>query len=261
MIRALLNTANTQQEKYTFVFTSKPGAGGSVAANTVASSTDLTILASSSSFYIRPLLYIASHDVEKFDMIASVCVGQPLAIFSKKLSSLSDISGNDITIGVIPGSITTLVARSLKIENPGLLLREIPYKGTPEATIDMLGGHIDSSVDFIGKNTRSKIGDNVNILGITGTRNFQNHATFSSMNIKGSAEIVNDYYFYVNSTVSEIVQLEINKILISASGEKVKELCEDEFGTVVKAPHTQLHKLNSSNKDKWKRIATGIIPQ
>jgi len=62
--RTLADEANKIQNKYTFIFDSKPGAGGAVAAEYV-KRTPNTILATSSAFFIRPNLYptTAEHQV------------------------------------------------------------------------------------------------------------------------------------------------------------------------------------------------------
>ena len=98
MVRTMIESANSQQEKYQFVFLHKPGAGGAVAANTVTDSKDLALLASTSSFYVRPLLYKDSHNVDDFNMVTLVCAAQPLAIFSKKINSFSMVSGRDVSL-------------------------------------------------------------------------------------------------------------------------------------------------------------------
>ena len=66
MDRTLADEANKLQNKYTFIFDAKPGAGGSIAANYVAA-TPNTILATSSAFFVRPNVYpTESHDITAF---------------------------------------------------------------------------------------------------------------------------------------------------------------------------------------------------
>ena len=97
MIRSLIESANQQQNQYQFVFVSKPGAGGAIAANYVLTSPTLTVLASSSSFYSRPMMYSESHDPEQFKMIGAVCMHSPLALFSRKYSTIKDLKNKDAT--------------------------------------------------------------------------------------------------------------------------------------------------------------------
>jgi tripartite-type tricarboxylate transporter receptor subunit TctC len=261
MIRSIIDSANSQQNKYQFVFQHRPGAGGAVAANAAIESKELSILASTSSFFIRPLLYKESHNVEDFAMLSLICSSQPLAIFSKKINSLSEIQDREVSIGIIPGSITTLATRSLKRENPNLKILEVPYKGTPEATSDMLGGHIDGSVDFIGTSVTTRFGNDVKVLGITGTRNIGGYNTFQSQKIRGLENVNNDYYFFVSKTIDLIIRQELHKILNNAISDKTKAFCEDDYGQLVKIPYSELDSINQQHKAKWNKITEGILKQ
>lgn len=258
MIRATLDTANSQQNKYQFIFQNKPGAGGVVAARTAKESRDLAVLATTSSFYIRPLLYKDGHNVDDFTMVAPLCNAQPLAIYSKKLNSLSDIHNRDLSIGVVPGSITTLLLRAMKRENPEMRLLEVPYKGTPEASNDMLGGHIDGAVDFIGTTVTSKFGNDVKVLGMTGTRSINGYSSFQSLKVKGLEKMTVDYFFFVNKSVDSTTRQELYKILTDALTEKTKSICEDDFGHIVKTPYNQLDAVHQSNKILWEKQTAGI---
>jgi len=261
MFRSIIETANTQQTKYQFILMHKPGAGGAVAAKTVAESKDLSVLASTSSFYIRPLLYKDSHNIDDFNMVSLVCSNQPLAIFSKKINKLSDVQGREITLGIISGSITTLVTKAIKRENPSIKVSEVPYKGTPEATSDMLGGHIDGSVDFIGTSVTSRFGNDIKVLGMTGTRSINNYPTFKSVNVNGLENITNDYFYFVNKSVDATTREELHKILTNAYNEKTKFLCEDDFGQIGKLGFNQIDALNQSNKTRWGDLTKGIVKE
>lgn len=258
MVRSVVDSANAQQNKYQFVFTHKPGAGGAVAAITVAESKELSVLASSSSFYIRPLLYKDSHNVDDFNLVALYCAAQPLAIFSKKVNRISDVSNRDVTVGVIPGSITTLVTRTIKRENPNIRIIEVPYKGTPEATSDMLGGHIDGSVDFIGTSVIARFGNDIKIWGMTGKRSLNGHPTFQSLNIKGLENVTADWMFYAHKSVDSATRQELNTIFNNALSERTKFFCEDDFGQIVKTPFNQADSINQSNKQRWEKLTAGI---
>lgn len=261
MIRSILDNANTQQDKYKFIFVHKPGAGGAVAAYTVVESKDLSLLASTSSFYIRPLLYKNSHNVDDFNMVTLVCSEQPLAIFSKKIDRLSDAHGREISLGVIPGSITTIVSRIIKRENADIKVLEVPYKGTPEATTDMLGSHIDGSVDFIGTSVTARFGNDIKVLGITGKRNIAGYSTFQNLKVNGLENVTNDYFFFVNKSVDVATRQELNRILTNSYTEKTKFLCEDDFGQLVKTPFSQVDSINQSNKQRWEKLTSGFAKE
>jgi tripartite-type tricarboxylate transporter receptor subunit TctC len=258
LIRATIDSANTQQNKYQFVFQNKPGAGGTVAVLSAKESKELSVLATSSSFYIRPLLYKDSHNVDDFTMVAPLCNAQPLAIFSKKINRLSDVQDREASIGVLPGSITTLAVKAIKRENPGIRILEVPYKGTPEATSDMLGSHIDGSVDFIGSTVTSRFGNDIKVLGMTGTRSYNGYPTFQSLKIKGLEQMTVDYFFFVNKSVDGATKQELYKILTDALTERTKTICEDDFGHIVKTPYNQLDAVHQSNKTLWEKQTAGI---
>lgn len=259
LVRAVLDNANKQQDKYKFIFVNKPGAGGAIAANTVLESPELQLLFSSSSFYVRPLLYKDSHDVEKFKLVSGICMAQPFAIYSKKLTSVADLKRpQDSTVGVIPGSITTLITKTMKRDNVGFTISEVPYKGTPEATTDMLGGHIDGSVDTVGKSVTARFGNEVKALGITGKQNHGQFVTFQSQGVKGLEELVGDYLIFVPSGVDAATREELNRIFNAALGDNVREICEDDYGYISRISHAQTETVHQANKARWANLTKGI---
>lgn len=257
MVRALIENANNTQKKYNFVFLHKPGAGGSIAALYVKEAKNTAILASTSSFYIRPKLFKDSHHVDDFSMISTFCENQPLAIFSKKIDNLN-INNNGITIGVIPGSITTLVTRSISRENNHVKIIEIPYKGTPEATSDMLGGHIDGSVDFIGNSTMGRLGKDVRVVALTGNRSINGLNTFESLKIKGLTQITNDYFIFTRKTMDIELKNELTVLLSKVLLGNVAKFCEDDYGQIPKNTSFNLDNLHIANENRWKSITNGL---
>jgi tripartite-type tricarboxylate transporter receptor subunit TctC len=259
MIRAVIETANANQNKYSFVFVNKPGAGGTVAASYVRDQNDLTILASTSSFYIRPMLYKDSHIIDDFKLASVICTGQPLAIYSRKVSKISEASERDVSIGVIPGSITALLTRTIKRENPQVRIIEVPYKGTPEATTDMLGGHIDGAVEFVGKTVAARFDSSVHVLGITGTRSIHTYQTFQSQKIKGLEGVTNDYFMFVSDKVSTAIRGELNAIFNAALQSKTQQYCEEDYGIISRLRLEQVDILHSQSKVKWEQLTKGIV--
>jgi len=259
MVRALIDQTNQPPAKYKFVFLSKPGAGGTIAASHVLDHPDNHVLISSSSFYVRPMLYKESHDATQFNMISTMCVGKPLAIFSKKYASLKEIGNKEISIGINNGSIVQLVSRGVK-SGSNLKIVEVPYKGTPEATTDVLGGHLDASVDFVGPVTFARFPTNtkVNVLGITGNVSHAGMPTFKSQGIEGLDMLVNNYNIFVSKTLPVAQQQELNTIFNNAFSEVVRENCENDFGQLVKSSYAQAGKLHQDNIVAWRRITQGM---
>ena len=259
MIRALIDQPNQQQTKYKFVFLSKQGAGGTIAAGHVLDNPTNHVLISSTSFYVRPMLYKESHDTTQFSLINTICHGKPLAIFSKKYASLKEIGNKEISVGINNGSIVQLVSRGVKAGS-NLKIVEVPYKGTPEATTDVLGGHLDASVDFVGPATFARLPTNtkVHVLGITGNVNHADMLTFKSQGINGLEILVVDYNMFVNKTMPLAQQQELNTIFNNAFNEGVRENCENDFGRLIKSNLAQAGKLHQDNIAAWRRITQDI---
>ena len=89
--RALVAEANKLQNQYTFLFDTKPGAGGTIAANFTTNNPTNTLWINSSAGYIRPNLYPAdSHNMADFRSILPMCVS-PFVISSAKYKSWKDV--------------------------------------------------------------------------------------------------------------------------------------------------------------------------
>lgn len=260
MLRQIIDNANTAQTKYKFVYDNKPGAGGSIAVNSVVNDRALTVLAISSSFYVRPNLYRESHDVTQLSMIGEFCSKMPLAVFSKKYSQVTDVTNKYLSLGLVSGSITQLVSKGIQ-NNSNVKINEIAYKGTPEASGDMLGGHLDASVDFLGPMTLSRMTPDVKIIGITGDRNITGFVTFKSQNVQGLESITSTDYFFVPSTVDDAVKQELSSILATANQDNVKKICSDNYGATEKFSYDSAKKLHQDNIARWATVTKGIEHQ
>lgn len=261
MVRNIIDSANKQQNKYQFVFISKPGAGGTIAANYVTNSNSLAVLASTSSFYIRSMMYYESHDPEQFSLVNTVCSHSPLVMFSRKYSSFKELKNHDITVGIIPGSITQLLTKLVAQNNPDIKFTEVPYKGTPEATTDMLAKHIDASVDLLSAGNLARIGADTSIIGITGTRSINGLPTMSSFKVKGLENLTNSYYLFLPKTAETAVVKEFNSIFNKAITETVRDSCNNEKGVVELLAVENAEQLHQTNLNQWKLITRGIAKQ
>lgn len=263
MIHTVLDTANAQQSKYRFVFVNRPGAGGSIAANAVANAQELTVLIHTPSFYIRPFLFNESHRVDQFSLINDFCINQPIAVYSTKVKKITERAEQGLTIGINPGGITNLVSRAIAENNPQLKIVEVPYKGTPEATTDMLGGHIDSSVDFTGPIVTQRFTGNVSVLGITGVKSRKDMPTFQSQGIKGLDQLTSSHHVFVRNDVADSIKQELFTIFSSAinNNAKLTEVCSQESGEIVPVPANRLEQINQDNIRKWSIITRNFVKQ
>ena len=148
-VRYIIEESNASQKKYKFFLENRTGAGGSIAANSVLQNTNNTLVAMSSSFFIRPVFDpIGAHDLDKFQVALVQATGAPLVLVSKKHKSLSELlkQGN-LNIGISGiGSMSDMLTSAIKESNRNI--NAIPYKGMVDATAAAAGGHVDGAVTF-----------------------------------------------------------------------------------------------------------------
>lgn len=253
MIRHLLENANAAQKDYQFLFVNKPGAGGSIAVNSVENANALTVLASAATFYTRPLLYKNSHDVDKFNMLTPVCENAPFGLFSKKYKSLSEMRGKEVSVGIIPGSPGHIFAVALAKTFNDIKIIEVPYKDTVAASTDMMGQHIDASIDLLSDGTIARMPQDVTVVAVSGTKKMGNAETAKSL-----SDMTAGYWFFIPKSVDKTVQKELNRIFTSAIDSKVKASCAAERGTINPVAFEKLDELHETNKKNWKSLTAGI---
>jgi tripartite-type tricarboxylate transporter receptor subunit TctC len=170
--RTIADEANKLQDKYTFLFDTKPGAGNAVAANFVKANPN-TILFTSSAFFIRPNLYPnESYNLADFQEIMPFCYG-PMAVTSFKYKTWAEVpKDKPLNIGISGlGATSHLISLQIVTKYPDM--QPIPFKSPSEAMIGMVSGSTDLNVDFIsGAATWSRETgkQQLNVLGITGPK-------------------------------------------------------------------------------------------
>jgi len=260
MVRLLIEAANQQQNRYQFVFTHRPGAGGAIGANYTAAASSLTVLATTSSFYIRPMMYYESHNVEQFRMISTICLHSPLALLSRKYSSATQFKNRTVTVGNNPGAITQLFTQILARNNPDIKFIEVPYKGTVEGVLDMLGGHIDAAAD-LGTDP-AKLAPGVSVAGITGTRSLPGMPSFASQQLRGVENLTVGYYIFVPATVDTETARTLNQILnAAATTDAVQQSCINQMGLVEITPFERIDQVNRATLARWQLITKGVEKQ
>ena len=256
-IRAIIEDANVQQSEYRFVFDSKPGAGGAIAMNHALKNTLLTIVSNSSSFFTRPLFFPnESYDVSKFVPIITQMTGQPIAIHSKKFSSIVDLKKQArLTIGIIPGSVTQLVAETLIKTLPGVEVTMIPYKGTPDITVDVLGDRLDLGIEFPNDLQSWVNNKSTNVIGVTGKMSHPGFKTFNSQGIVEFDDITVSYFFLIPADINEKTRNDLHSILRQSNkNQKVVDLYRRDFSIPADHSLDQSNKLYSQLGGFWKKI-------
>jgi len=217
-IRVIIDQANKDQTKYTFVYDNKVGAGGTIAAKHVLSYNGISILSYSSSYFIRPVFYPTDYNIADFKPVLIECTGQPFSIVSTKYKSLEDLrKEKDITIGVLYGSLTEAVARELQTLLPDTHLTLVGYNGTTSGLQEVLAGRLDLNVSLPNDIEQfEKIGK-ISVIGASGTRQYPGLQTWYSQGIKGFTGLVGNYQMVVPITVKESVRKELHEILRKAA--------------------------------------------
>lgn len=252
MVREIVQEANTNQKKYLFVLEHKPGGGGAVAVQHLLNSKSPAALAHTNSFFLRPYINQDGwYDVNALQMSVAFCENQPLAVMSKNIVSVEELSKRkNVTIGIIPGSITQLVSSELGRAKNMPQLTEVGFKGTPEITLSMLGDHIDLSVDFLA----SVQNDQIRVLGLTGSVDIASHRTFKSLGFPGFEDLTNSYYLFIDRTLDPKIAQEISQLLTVASQTtRVKELCRKDYGLPANISGAAAQKLAERRHDFWSR--------
>jgi len=201
--RAIISVANASQDKYTFIFEAKPGGGGVVPAQYTLS-TPNAILATSSAFFIRPVIYPnESYDLSQFRGLAPKCTVTSI-ITSAKYKTWKDVPKDQpLTIGVSGlGTTTHVIALQIAARYPNMTV--VPFKGTSEALINVLNGSIDFAVNFFGDIESWKkdnfTGKTIYTLGVTGDKSFEGIPTLASQGFNQDLAKMSPPHQYVTST-------------------------------------------------------------
>lgn len=250
MVREIVQEANNIQKKYVFVMETRSGAGGAVAVQHALSQKTPVILSHTNSYWIRPFfLPEGAYDTELFRLVHAFCVDQPIAVLAKNFTNLSDLDRKDhVSIGVIPGSITQLVSQQLIQQRSRIQFTEVGFRDTPSITVNLLGDHLDLSVDWLaGVND-----DRIKVLGITGITNVGNARSFRSQGLSGFENLTNSYYLFINKNMDPELATDLVTVLSRASqNSRVQEFCRKDYGIPVDITGARADQLSKDKKDFW----------
>jgi tripartite-type tricarboxylate transporter receptor subunit TctC len=261
--RAMVESANKQQNKYNFIFDTKPGAGGSLAANHVLR-TPNTILATASAFFVRPNFFPVneSHDLTAFKEIYLQCTA-PMAIAAFKYKTWADVpTDRPLTIGVSGlGTTTHLFATQIQAKYPQLTV--IPFKSTSESLLSAASGNTDLHVAFLGEveawgSDTSK--RKLNVLGISGTEVVKGFPTLANQGFGRTAgEIRVPFHLAVAANMPEDKFNEIRKILLRAgAAASVKDTYKLDACVPGTLEDANLVPWYRAQVEQWKRLSTGV---
>jgi len=260
--RTLAAEANKIQDKYNFIFDTKPGAGGAIATNHVLN-TPNSVLAHSTAFFVRPVVYPnESYDLTKFKEQYVHCMA-PMAVTSTKYKTVRDVPAN-ASVGISGLGVTThLAALELKKRYPDLNI--IPFKSTNDSMLSMVSGQTDLHIGFISEAEQwSKENANsdrkVTVLGITGNKVVNGYqplvrqgfdASFADMNV--------GHHLLLPTTVSEDKRKEFHAIFARASQTaSVRAAYAVDYCEPQSVAYDGLDKFFNFHTNYWKKLASAV---
>ena len=261
--RAIIEEANQLQNKYNFIFDTKPGAGGSVAANYVKNNPN-TILATASAFFVRPNFFPnESYDLSAYKEIYLQCTA-PMAITGTKYKTWSDVPKDQpLTIGVSGlGTTTHLFATQIQAQYPKLQV--IPFKSTSESLLSVASGNTDLHVAFLSEvetwgadNAKFK---RLNVLGISGSTRVRGFPTLASQGFgRTVADIGVPFHLVVPASMPDAKFKEWRDILVRAGQTvAVKETYKIDACMPHDIKNDELEPWYHAQIVKWQKLSIGV---
>lgn len=263
-IRAIIDQANQDQKKYQFVFEHKPGAGGSIATKTVLDTSGPVLLAHTAAFYVRPNLY--PETPYRFDQFRPILVmGTAPAVLMTRGKTFDQLLQQPrIVLGTAgAGSSSHLIAETLKKYIKGPEVTMVHFKDTNEAYLNVLGGHIDATFEFLG-DAQSKATKEVVFAGLTGATSINNIPLLRDRGMPDMAQVNNIFAIYVPVSTNAETYKEFRDILLRAEkSEKVQQLYTRDF-TYRDPRLLQTQNLQSwydQNVTRFRQLTNGIQVQ
>ena len=260
--RTIAAEANKIQDKYNFIFDTKPGAGGAIASNHVLN-TPNSILAHSTAFFVRPVVFPnESYDLTKFKEQYVHCMA-PMAVTSTKYKTVKDVPAN-ASVGISGLGVTTHLA-AIELQKRYPQLNIIPFKSTNDSMLSMVSGQTDLHIGFISEAEQwskdNKDSDRkVNVLGITGTKVVNGYQPLVKQGFDQSFANMNvGHHMLVPTTVSEEQRKEIHAILAKAAqASSVKSAYAVDYCEPQSVPVTGLDKFFEFHTGYWKTLASKV---
>jgi len=260
--RTLVEEANRIQDRYTFLFDTKPGAGNAIAANFVKANPN-TILFTSSAFWIRPQFYPnESYNIDDFREFMPFCTG-PVAISSVKYKSWADVPRDKpLNVGVSGLGVTTHLI-SLQIVDKYPNVQPVPFKSTAEAFLGLVSGNLDFSLGFMtdadawAKDT-SRV--QTTVLGITGSKVVGGYKPLAGMGFNPVIKSLDiPHHMVVPTATPDAKFKEWRSILTKAvQAKSVQDTYKTDMCEPLVLKDTELDPWYNEQHQKWKRLTAGV---
>jgi len=259
-----VSEANKIQDQYTFLFDTKPGAGGTVAANYTTNNPANTLWINSSAGFIRPNLFPSdSHSMADFRSILPMCVS-PFVISSAKYKNWKEVPKDaNLSIGMSGlGTTTHLVSLQIAKNYPNLNI--VPFKSTSEALLGVLSGTVDFSVGFHGDSEQYTVpgsAKQVYWLGQTGRNSIKGTELLANQGFnKDLLDMSTPQQVFASRKLSDERFASMRKILVEASrAQSVRDAnAADNCLPNNQMPDTQLDAWFNGQVSQWRRLTQGV---
>jgi tripartite-type tricarboxylate transporter receptor subunit TctC len=216
-VRIMCEELNAAQDKYTFVLAHRPGAGGTIAANAVASNPANTLVSMSSSFIIRPLFEKTepTHNLDNYVPILVQGTGSPLYVVSGKYTSMKQVlTTPNVSIGISGnGNISHMVAAEIAGINKTANI--VLFKNMIESGTAAAGGHVDVAIGLYTDVKPFLDSNKVEVLAYTGRVDMLNNKNMllTRFNMPEARDITANYAIFASRDMPRERFLELHKLL------------------------------------------------
>ena len=256
--RSLVEELNRNQKAYTFILENRPGAGATIGARHVAS-TPNSILSASTAFFVRPNFYPEeSHSVADFRPLMTQCAA-PMVIVSKRYRNWNEVDkSKSINIGISGlGATSHLMAMEIVKQYPNA--QPVPYKGTREASIDVIAGNIELSVAFLGEVEGFLDRGDLYALGISGRKKVRGIATLESQGFAGVGEVVNMHSLQVPRSMPDSQYQQLRGMIMQAArADSVQRAYAVDYCESSNLDTTATQRWFDAQVALWKRLSQGV---
>ena len=260
--RTIANEANKIQDKYTFIFDTKPGAGGAIAANHVLN-TPGSILAHSTAFFVRPVVFPnESYDLAKYKEQYVHCMA-PMAVTSTKYKTVKDVPAN-ATVGISGLGVTTHLA-AIEMQKRYPQLNIVPFKSTNDSMLSMVSGQTDLHIGFISEaeqwsKENARADRKVTVLGITGSKVVNGYTPLARQGFDASFADMNvGHHMLLPVTVDEAKRKEFHEIFSRASRtDAVRAAYAVDYCEPQTVAYDGLDKFFAFHTGYWKKLASQV---
>jgi tripartite-type tricarboxylate transporter receptor subunit TctC len=262
--RTIANEANKIQDKYNFIFDTKPGAGGAIAANHVLN-TPGSILAHSTAFFVRPVVFPnESYDLAKYREQYVHCMA-PMAITSTKYKAWKDTPADaKVSVGISGLGVTTHLA-ALEMQKRFPNLNIVPFKSTNDSMLSMVAGQTDFHIGFISEaeqwsKENAKADRKVTVLGITGSKVVNGYTPLARQGFDASFADMNvGHHMLLPASVSDAKRKEFHAIFAQAAkSESVKAAYAVDYCEPQAVVYDGLDKFFAFHTTYWKKLASAV---